>query len=81
MTPLLKVKNVLAFLRQSFEIDSITSIRNNQETSIRHCGQHVLHLYIAKKLRILNGSPRRFLHGSITYMENTVQYSGVSVTI
>ena len=59
-------ENDLAYLSQNYEIDSITSIRNNQNISINHYGQQLLDLCIAGKLRILNGRTRGDLQGHIT---------------
>ena len=55
---------------QAYEIDSITSIRNNQDISINEYGQQLLDLCIAAKLRILNGRTRGDLQGHITYIGN-----------
>ena len=58
-------------MRQDYEIDSITSIRNNQHISINEYGQQLLDLCIATKLRILNGRTMGDLQGHITYIGNT----------
>ena len=55
---------------QDYEIDSITSIRNNQDISINEYGQQLLDLCRAAKLRILNGRTRGDLQGHITYIGN-----------
>ena len=53
-----------------YEIDSIASIRNNQDISIYDYCQQLLDLCIAAKLRILNGRTRGDLQGHITYIGN-----------
>ena len=55
---------------KDYEIDSVTSIRNNQDISINDYGQQLLDLFIAAKLRILNGRTRGDLQGQITYIGN-----------
>ena len=55
---------------QDYEIESITSIRNNQNISINDYGQQLLDLFIAAKLRFLNGTTRGDFKGHITYTGN-----------
>ena len=62
---IIESENGLDYLPQYYEIDSITSIRNNQDISINDCGEQLLDLYIAAKLRILNGRIRGDLQGHI----------------
>ena len=66
MTSSLKAKKNLAYLSQNYEIDSLTSVRKNQDISINDYGQQLLDLYIASKLRSLNGKTRGDLQGHIT---------------
>ena len=66
MTSSLKAKNNLAYLSQNYEIDSLTSVRKNQDISINDYGQQLLDLYIASKLRSLNGKTTGDLQGHIT---------------
>ena len=66
MTSSLKAKKNLAYLSQNYEIDSLTSVRKNQDISINEYGQQLLDLYIASKLRSLNGKTTGDLQGHIT---------------
>ena len=66
MTSSLKAKKNLAYLSQNYEIDSLTSVRKNQDISINDYGQQLLDLYIASKLRSLNGKTTGDLQGHIT---------------
>ena len=66
MTSSLKAKNNLAYLSQNYEIDSLTSVRKNQDISINDYVQQLLDLYIASKLRSLNGKTTGDLQGHIT---------------
>ena len=67
---IIESENDLAYLPQSYEIDSITSIKNNQDISINDNGRQLLDLCIAAKLRILNGRTGGDLQGHITYIGN-----------
>ena len=58
----------LTYLPQDYELDSITSVRNNQDVSINDYGVQLLDLCIATKLRILNGRTRGDLQGHVTYI-------------
>ena len=62
------------YLPQDYELDTIRSIRNNQDTSVNEYGQQLLNLCIETKLRILNGRTRGDLQGHLTY----VGYHGCS---
>ena len=66
MTSSLKAKKNLAYLSQNYEIDSLTSVRKSQDISINDYGQQLLDLYIASKLRSLNGKTTGDLQGHIT---------------
>ena len=55
---------------QYYEIDSITSIKNNQDISINYYGQKLLDFCIAVKLRVLNGRTIGSLQGHTTYIGN-----------
>ena len=55
---------------QYYEIDSITSIKNNQDISINYYGQKLLDFCIAVKLRVLNGRTIGSLQGHTTYVGN-----------
>ena len=66
MTSSLKAKKNLAYLSQNYEIDSLTSVRKNQDISVNDYGQQLLDLYIASKLRSLNGKTTGDLQGHIT---------------
>ena len=65
---IIESENELDYLPQDCEIDSITSIRKNQDISINEYGQQLLDLCIASKLRILNGRTRGDHQGHITYI-------------
>ena len=74
---IIESKNNLDYLLQDYEIESITSIRNNQNISINDYGQQLLDLFIAAKLRFLNGTTRGDFQGHITYtgIKSTVQWT------
>ena len=67
---IIESKNNLDYLLQDYEIESITSIRNNQNISINDYGQQLLDLFIAAKLRFLNGTTRGDFQGHIIYTGN-----------
>ena len=46
------------YLPQDYELDTIRSVRNNQDTSVNEYGQQLLNLCIKTKLRISNGRTR-----------------------
>ena len=56
----------LNYLPQDYELDTIRSVRNNQDTSVN--GQQLLDLCIETKLKILNGRKRGDLQGHLTYI-------------
>ena len=56
------------YLPQDYELDIVTSVRNNQDVSINDYGLQLLDLCIAAKLRILNGRTRGDLQGHVTYI-------------
>ena len=56
----------LNYLPQDYELDTIRSVRNNQDTSVN--GQQLLDLCIETKLKILNGRNRGGLQGHLTYI-------------
>ena len=58
----------LTYLLQEYELDAITSVRNNQDTSVNQYGQQLLDLCIETKLRILNGRTRGDLQGYLTHV-------------
>ena len=58
----------LNYLPQEYELDTIRSVRNNQDTSVNEYGQQLLDLCIETKLRILNGRMRGDLQGHLTYV-------------
>ena len=67
---IIESENDLDYLPQDYEIDSITSLRNNQDISMNGYGQYLLDLCTGARLRILNGRTRRDLQGHITYIGN-----------
>ena len=56
------------YLPQDYELDTIRSVRNNQDTSVNEYGQQLLNLCIKTKLRISNGRTRGDLYGHLTYV-------------
>ena len=58
----------LNYLPQDYELDTIRSVRNNQDTSVNEYGQQLLDLCIETKLMILNGRTRGDLQGHLTYV-------------
>ena len=65
-----------AFLNLSdeYEIDKITSSRNNQDIHINSYGENLIDLCISTRMRILNGRTLGDLQGKFTYFG----YNGVS---
>ena len=61
-------KKDLNYLPQDYELDTIRSVRNNQDTSVNEYGQQLLDLCIETKLRILNGRTRGDLQGHLTHV-------------
>ena len=54
---------------RDYELDTMRSIRNNQDTPVNEYGQQLLDLCIETKLRILNNRRRGGdLHGHLTYV-------------
>ena len=60
-------ENDLNYLPQDYELDTIRSVRNNQNTSVSEYGQQLLDLFIETKLRILNDRTRGDLQGHLAY--------------
>ena len=58
----------LNYLPQDYELDTIRSVRNNQDTSVNEYRQQLLDLCIETKLMILNGRTREELQGHLTYV-------------
>ena len=58
----------LRYLPQDYELNTVRSVRNNQDTSVNEFGQHLLDLCTEAKLRILNGRTRGDLQGHLTYV-------------
>ena len=69
----------LNYLPQGYELDTIRSVRNNQDTSVN--GQQLLDLYIETKLKILNGRKRGDLQALDIYRFSWLQYSRFSFNI
>ena len=51
---IIKNQKDLNYLPQVYELDTIRSVRNNQETPVNEYGQQLLDLCIEAELRILN---------------------------
>ena len=64
----------LDFLLESYELDTLTTHRNNEDVSVNSYGQQLIQLYIPSKLRVLNGRTREDLQGNFTYL----RYQGCS---
>ena len=56
------------YLLRDYELDTIRSVRNNQDTSVNEYGQQLLDLCIEINLRILNSRTRGDLQGHLTYI-------------
>ena len=58
----------LNYLPLVYELDTVRSVRNYQDTSVDEHGQQFLDLCNETKLRILNGRTRGDLQGHLTYV-------------
>ena len=61
-------------LSEDYEIDKITSRRNNQDTHTNSYGEKLIDMSIARRMRILKGRTIGDLQGKFTY----IGYNGVS---
>ena len=57
----------LDFLPESYELDTLTTHRNNEDVSLNSYGEQLIQFCIASKLRVLNGRTRGDLQGHFTY--------------
>ena len=56
-------------LPQDYELHTIRSIRNNQDTPVNECGRHVLNLCTEAKLRILNDRSQGDIQRNMIYVD------------
>ena len=64
-----KNKKNLNYLPQGYEVDTIRSVRNNQNTSVNEYTHDIFNVCSETRLRILNCRIHRDLHGHLTYVD------------